>query len=421
MSSHTNAYGKMRDIRRLLPAALCLFGLAVAAVSGQQAPDPPPFTDTVRAAEALPRNPAGIKQRADLLRDAIAQPFVGVTTHGRPEPGLFSLRSSGVDTAPIRRAAEAVLKSFRAEQRQRASFDIDDPQWRRWDKVPSPPAPPKLGVNMAEMTVAQRDLVFALLQVSLSAKGFKTSQDIMKLNGTMSQGMKSDRFGQWLYSIAIMGSPSDKGPWGWQLNGHHLAINYFVLGDQLVMTPTFMGAEPARATFGEFVGTAALQDEQNKGEQLFLSLNPALRARATLSTRKGQTNNLAEAYSDNLVLDYAGAQVKDMSAAQRAALVDLIGEYVGNLPAGQAKIRMEEVVAHLDATYFAWIGSATVGGVFYYRIQSPVILIEFDHQGSQRAPAGTAIRDHIHTVVRTPNGNDYGKDLLRQHYLTQPH
>ncbi len=25
-------------------------------------------------------------------------------------------------------------------------------------------------------------------------------------------------------------------------------------------------------------------------------------------------------------------------------------------------------------------------------------------------------RDHIHTVIRTPNGNDYGKDLLRQHY-----
>ena len=28
---------------------------------------------------------------------------------------------------------------------------------------------------------------------------------------------------------------------------------------------------------------------------------------------------------------------------------------------------------------------------------------------------------HIHVVVRTPNGNDYGKDLLRQHYLLHPH
>jgi hypothetical protein len=31
------------------------------------------------------------------------------------------------------------------------------------------------------------------------------------------------------------------------------------------------------------------------------------------------------------------------------------------------------------------------------------------------------MRTHIHTVVRTPNGNDYGKDLLRQHYASFDH
>jgi hypothetical protein len=30
-------------------------------------------------------------------------------------------------------------------------------------------------------------------------------------------------------------------------------------------------------------------------------------------------------------------------------------------------------------------------------------------------------RAHIHSVVRTPNGNDYGKDLLRQHYEKHAH
>jgi len=30
-------------------------------------------------------------------------------------------------------------------------------------------------------------------------------------------------------------------------------------------------------------------------------------------------------------------------------------------------------------------------------------------------------RQHIHCVVRTPNGNDYGKDILRQHYQAHPH
>ena len=52
---------------------------------------------------------------------------------------------------------------------------------------------------------------------------------------------------------------------------------------------------------------------------------------------------------------------------------------------------------------------------FYYRVHSPVILIEFDHQRGIALDNDEPSRQHIHTVVRTPNGNDYGIDLLRQH------
>jgi hypothetical protein len=56
----------------------------------------------------------------------------------------------------------------------------------------------------------------------------------------------------------------------------------------------------------------------------------------------------------------------------------------------------------------------------YYRIHRPVILIEFDHQQPANLAAFVTdrkqpTRQNIHVVVRTPNGNDYGKDLLRQH------
>jgi hypothetical protein len=79
---------------------------------------------------------------------------------------------------------------------------------------------------------------------------------------------------------------------------------------------------------------------------------------------------------------------------------------------------MDEIRAHLDDTYFAWKGTVEADGVFYYRIQSPVIYIEFDHQGptALSGPRDVATQNHIHSVVRTPNGNDYGRDLLRQHY-----
>ena len=77
-------------------------------------------------------------------------------------------------------------------------------------------------------------------------------------------------------------------------------------------------------------------------------------------------------------------------------------------------------------TSFAWIGGTEPASVFYYRIHSPVILIEFDHQTPANlrqlaANPNVPNREHIHVVVRTPNGNDYGKDLLRQHYAQHPH
>jgi hypothetical protein len=105
-------------------------------------------------------------------------------------------------------------------------------------------------------------------------------------------------------------------------------------------------------------------------------------------------------------------------------LMEFIGLWVGNLHEGHAAVRMSEVAAHLDETYFAWIGGDTEESVYYFRIQSPVILIEFDHlrpTALRHSYLDVPFREHIHSVVRTPNGNDYGKDLLRQHYVTDPH
>jgi len=79
------------------------------------------------------------------------------------------------------------------------------------------------------------------------------------------------------------------------------------------------------------------------------------------------------------------------------------------------------VKRHLDATHFAWIGPVDDHSPFYYRILSPVILVEFDHQSGIVYDNDKPSRDHIHTVVRTPNGNDYGRDLLRQHYARHDH
>ena len=284
------------------------------------------------------------------------------------------------------------------------------------------------GVSFLDLSDEQREAAFGLVRASLSAKGLQQTRDIMRLNHTLGEltGDNFDEYGEWRYHLTVMGEPSSTEPWGWQFDGHHANINYFVLGDQVVVTPFFAGSEPVVATSGKYQGTAILQEEQRQGLAFINALDGAKRGKAILRVSKTGNDNLTEAWKDNVVLDYAGIRAAELSDAEREQLVRLIALYVGNLDDGHARVKMEDVRAHLDRTWFAWIGNTEPGSVFYYRIHSPLILIEFDHQRPVALrhlvedPTLPTV-EHVHTVVRTPNGNDYGKDLLRQHYLQHPH
>ena len=187
---------------------------------------------------------------AEMSRQAegrgLAEPFRGVTTDGTVVPGLFELRSTGVSTEPVRSAAEHFLAELTPAQRDRTKFPVDDPEWRKWMNQHFYV---RQGVSFEEMTEPQRAAAFGLLRASLSAKGLELSRDIMRLNHTLGELNDDDfdEYGEWLYYVTVMGEPSATEPWGWQLDGHHLIINYFVLGDQVVMTPTFWGSEPVTA------------------------------------------------------------------------------------------------------------------------------------------------------------------------------
>ena len=345
---------------------------------------------------------------------ALAEPFRGVTTDGHVIPGLFKIEATGVSTTPVRQAAKAFLASLTADQRRITLYPADDLEWRKWHNVHRAP---RQGVSFGAMSATQKERAFELLRQSLSAEGLQKTRHVMRLNEHLAELIaKHDEYGEEFYFITMMGEPSEVELWGWQLDGHHLVINYFILGDQVIMSPSFMGSEPVVGS-GAYAGIAVMQDEQNKGLELMASLAAPQQQKARLVTEKGRSNALAQAFNDNLVLDYAGLRVSDMDAAQQRRLLDVVAEYVFNMDEEHARVRMNEVEAHLDQMYFAWIGDTGPDGAFYYRIHSPVILIEFDHQGPIALDGSPrASRRHVHSVVRTPNGNDYGKDLLRQHY-----
>ena len=369
-----------------------------------------------------------IEQWTRMSRDAEAKgsadAFKGVTVDGTVMPRLFAVRSTGVSTAPVQKAATAFLAALDQSQRSRTAFGVDDPEWRYWMNQHFYR---RAGVSFEEMTPPQREAAFALLRASLSARGLTLSRDIMRLNHTLGELNHDDfeAYGEWLYHVTVMGTPSATEPWGWQVDGHHLIINYFVLGDQVVMTPSFFGSEPVIATAGKYAGTKILQEEQAAGLAFVNGLDASQRARAIVGTDKTGNDNQGEAFKDNVIVPYIGLPATALSASQKDQLLALIERYVGNMDDGHAKVKMEEVRSQLDATHFAWKGGTAAGSVFYYRIHSPVLLIEFDHQLPaglrQLHPERVPRPDHVHVVIRTPNGNDYGKDLLRQHYAQHKH
>ncbi|HKE06461.1 MAG TPA: DUF3500 domain-containing protein [Candidatus Acidoferrum sp.] len=356
--------------------------------------------------------------------EGLAAPYRGITTDGDPLRGLFHIGPTGVSTEPVRSAAEKFISTLNNVQLARTLFNVEDIQWRKWMNQHFYV---RAGVSLQEMNEAQRDAAFGLLRVSLSARGLELTRNIMRLNETLAELANDPIFlGEWLYFITILGRPSATEPWGWQFSGHHAIINYFVLGDQVVMTPFFFGSEPVRAMSGKYKGTVILQKEQNDGLAMLRALPEAQQRQAILNFSKTGNNNLAEAFKDNVVLDYAGLRTNELTNGARGRLRDLIDLYVGNMDEGHARLKMDEIDRHLDNTWFAWIGGTENDAAFYYRIQSPVVLIEFDHQRPANLTRFAAdpkkpTQQHIHCVVRTPNGNDYGKDLLRQHYLAHPH
>jgi hypothetical protein len=385
----------------------------------------PMLSQASRPAPA-PRPPAELLRLSLAAeKDGLTQPYKGITANGEIEPNLFGVRSTGVSTAPVRTAAAAFLASLTDVERRATTFPMDSDEWRRWMNQSFYV---RQGISFKDMSGAQREAAFALLRAGLSAKGLKLTRDIMRLNHTLGElnDNNFEEYGEWLYHVTVMGTPSASEPWGWQFEGHHAVINYFVLGDQVVMTPFFTGSEPATAASGKYKGTTILRDEQERALAFVNGLANGQRAKAILSFSKTGNDVLTEAWKDNVVLDYAGLRATELTEPQRRQLLDLAALYVDNMDDGHARVRMDEVRQHLDRTWFAWIGKTEPGSVFYYRIHSPVILIEFDHNrpANLRHLAADPMApnvEHIHTIVRTPNGNDYGKDLLRQHYLVHPH
>ncbi len=370
--------------------------------------------------DPLPRHQAMI----DGCNEELARPFAGVHTSNGVIEGLFTLRSTGMSFERVVLAREALWKELDPASRDAVQFPIDTDNWRRWCNIHR--FLMRHGLLLDALAERPRDLVFALLGGVLSDAGLKQARDVMRLNETIQEisGRLDEQgfpeFGEWMYWISLMGEASPVEPWGFQLDGHHLNINCVLLGDQAVVTPYFLGSEPLEAESGRYKGVRILEAEERIALELVQSLDEGQRRKAVTSPTM-PPGLFSGAFSDNVVIDYEGIRYDQLGHEQRETLVRLIRVYVDRLSPDIAQEKMREVEAHFDETYFSWMGATTDESVFYYRVHSPVILLEFDHEPGIVFKGVEPMKSHVHTMMRTPNGNDYGIDYIRQHRQLHPH
>ncbi|KAI1027804.1 hypothetical protein LB503_011890 [Fusarium chuoi] len=359
-------------------------------------------------------------------RKLLSEPFKGVTNDGHVKPDIFKLEDQDIPIEDIVNATKLALSKMSSEQRNRSTYHVDSPEWRTWSNPEFLLA--DKGVRLDETNEELQTAIMQVLKTSLSPEGYEKAVSAMRINGFLGKLVEAPAImNEFSYNFVLFGAePSTTEPWGFSFYGHHLCLNAFFYKKQIILSPWFTGAEPNLIDYGKFSGTRILQREETLGLQLMQILPPDIQSLAQVykemkdpAMPHGRWNHddqrhLCGAYRDNRVVPYEGVLVSKLSAAQQDIVTEILREYLLYLPQKARDIQLAEMKRWFHETYFCWIGGFKDEDPFYYRIQSPVVIVEFDHHSGVFLTNKEPAKFHIHTLLRTPNAGDYGMALRKQ-------
>ena len=306
----------------------------------------------------------------------------------------------------ITAAATAFLAALDSRLQRRAVFAFTDGERINWHYVPRR----REGLPFKDMTPAARTAAHELMKASLSAAGYAKAVNVIALEEVLRQiemiGLSRDPEN---YAFTVFGTPGPGAPWGWRAEGHHLSLNFtLVPGRPIVVTPAFMGANPATVKTGARAGQRTLEQEQDLGLALARAIDPALRGRFVIGSSSLGDVVSGPGRNELFGKPPAGVPLAELSGDQRALALRLIETYTSNMRAEMAEAERRRMrAAGVEKLHFAWAGPIDPSRGHYYRIHGPTLVIEYDNSQNDA--------NHIHSVWHDPV-NDFGADLLRAHY-----
>jgi hypothetical protein len=307
-------------------------------------------------------------------------------------------------------AAARFIESLSSSQRSEALFPFDSDERYNFHFIPRN----RKGIAIGALDRKQKEAAVNLMRSCLSGQTVQKITDIMSLEYLLRkiEGRSEDDHYRDAdrYYFTVFGVPGDKTIWGWRVEGHHVSFNFSVNQQKLVAgTPGFLGANPAVVKDGPEKAKEVLKEETETGFALLTSLDQAALQKAVFS-RSAPADIITSANRKAMIDNNTGISYAEMNAAQKEKLLQLVHLYVHRFTRLFAEDMLKEIQkAGLDNLRFAWAGDTgrASGKAYYYRVQGPTIIIEYDN--SQNSA------NHIHTVVRDLQ-HDFGGDMLLGHY-----
>ncbi|MGC3979216.1 MAG: DUF3500 domain-containing protein [Paludibacteraceae bacterium] len=308
-------------------------------------------------------------------------------------------------------SANAFINMLDPAQKTKALYPFDTAERFRFMYVP---LEDRKGISMNELTAAQQSAAMGLLKVCLEEKTIGKIKAIMQLDNILKElehRKPEDHFRDpGKYFLTIFGIPSANTIWGWRFEGHHVAFHFSANKKELVAgTPSFLGSNPAIVLQGSQKGEEVLKEETDKGFALLHALSAGELQKAIIdTTAPGEI--ITGASRTAMIAHPAGIRYSELSPAHQQLLLQLLGLYIHRYTKLFAEKMLRQIqAAGLDNLWFSWAGYTehVLGKPYYYRIQGPTLIIEYDNSQNNA--------NHIHTVIRDLT-NDFGGDLLLQHY-----
>lgn len=307
--------------------------------------------------------------------------------------------------------ADAFISLLTKEQRNKVLYPFYTAERYSFNYVP---LNDRKGISINELNPTQKASLMELLQTCLSKGTVKKVNDIMQLEIVLKElerrGADDSYRDPGKYFITIFGIPGAKNIWGWRFEGHHVAFNFSANKNELVAgTPGFLGSNPAIVDAGLQKNKEILKEETDKGFALLQALS-ATELKKAITDTIAPHEIITGASRHAIVHRPAGIRYNELSPSGQQLLLQLISLYVHRYTKLFAdKMQKEIQAAGLENLWFSWAGSTERAGgkPYYYRIQGPGFIIEYDNSQNKA--------NHIHTVVRDLK-NDFGGDMLLDHY-----